>query len=54
MATDEVKETVMDWLNGLAADSYDEGIIKLVRLDTCLNHNVNYVENKHMLYLVVT
>jgi histone-lysine N-methyltransferase SETMAR len=35
MATDEeVKETVTDWLNGLAANFYDEGIVKLVqRLD---------------------
>jgi histone-lysine N-methyltransferase SETMAR len=32
IATDEeVKETVTDWLNGLAADLYDEGIVKLVQ-----------------------
>jgi hypothetical protein len=31
MATDEEeKETVMDWLNGLAADFYDEGTVELV------------------------
>jgi hypothetical protein len=35
----------MNWLNGLAADFYDEGIIKLVqRLDKCLNHNGEYVQ----------
>jgi hypothetical protein len=28
----------MDWLNEVAADFYDEGIVKLVRrLDKCLN-----------------
>jgi histone-lysine N-methyltransferase SETMAR len=32
MATDEeVKETVMDWLNRLGADFCDEGIAKLVQ-----------------------
>jgi hypothetical protein len=46
MAIDEeVKETVTDWLNGLVADCYDEGIVKLVqRLDKCLNHNGDHVE----------
>jgi hypothetical protein len=45
MATNEVKETVTDWLNGLAADSYDEGIVKLVqRLDKCLDRNWDYVQ----------
>jgi hypothetical protein len=45
MATDEeVKETVTDWLNGLASDFYDEGIVKLVQhLDKCLNRNRDYV-----------
>jgi hypothetical protein len=39
------KETVTDWLNGLAADFYDEGIVKLVqRVDKCLKSNVHYVE----------
>jgi hypothetical protein len=33
-----VKETVTDWLCGLASDFYDEGIIKQ-HLDECLNHN---------------
>jgi hypothetical protein len=39
METDaEVKETVTAWLNGLAAEFYDEGIVKLLsRLDNCLN-----------------
>jgi hypothetical protein len=37
---EEVQETVTDWLNGPAADFYDEGIVKLVqRLDKCLNRN---------------
>jgi histone-lysine N-methyltransferase SETMAR len=46
MATDEeMKETVKDWLNGLAADFHDEGIIKLVQhLDKCLNRSGDYVE----------
>jgi hypothetical protein len=46
MATDEeVKETVMDWSNGLVTDFYDERIIKLVQhLGKCLNHNWDYVE----------
>jgi hypothetical protein len=35
----------MDWLNGLAADFYEEGISKLVqRLDKCLNRNRDYTE----------
>jgi histone-lysine N-methyltransferase SETMAR len=46
METDaEVKETVTAWLNGLAAEFYDEGIIKLLsRLDKCLNLYGDYVE----------
>jgi hypothetical protein len=45
MVTDEVKETFTDWLNGPAADFYNEGTVKLVqRLDKCLNHNGHYVE----------
>jgi hypothetical protein len=45
MATDEVKETVIDWLNGPAANFYDKGTVKLVqRLDKCLNHNGDYAE----------
>jgi hypothetical protein len=32
MATDEeVKETVMNGLNGLVSDFYDEGIVKFVQ-----------------------
>lgn len=37
------KATVMDWLNGLAADFHDEEIVKLVRLDKCLKCNGDYV-----------
>jgi hypothetical protein len=41
----EVNETVTDGLNELAADFYDEKIVKLVQgLDTCLNRNGDYVE----------
>jgi histone-lysine N-methyltransferase SETMAR len=44
-ADEEVKETVTDWLSGLAADFYDKGIVKLVQnLDKCLNHSGDYVE----------
>jgi hypothetical protein len=44
MGETEVKETVMDWSHGLAADFYDEGNVKLVqRLDECLNRNGDYV-----------
>jgi hypothetical protein len=35
----------MDWLNGLAADFYDKGIIKLVQcLNKWLNRNGDYEE----------
>jgi hypothetical protein len=45
MTDEEVKETVMDGLDWLAVDFYDEGIIKLVqRLDKCLNCNGDYEE----------
>jgi histone-lysine N-methyltransferase SETMAR len=46
METDvEVKETDTAWLNGLAAEFYDEGIVKLLsRLDKCLNLYGDYVE----------
>jgi hypothetical protein len=55
MVTDEeVKETVTGWLNGLAADFYDEGTVKLVQLlDKCLNRNGDYVEKLTMLYLAI-
>jgi hypothetical protein len=45
MATDEeVKETVMDGLNGLAADFHDKGIFTLVQHpDKCLKCSRNYV-----------
>jgi hypothetical protein len=42
---EEVKKTVKDWFNGLAADFYDAGIQKLVtRYDKCLNLHGVYVE----------
>jgi hypothetical protein len=42
---DELKETVTDWLNWLAADFYDERIVKLVQhLDKCLDRDGDYVE----------
>jgi hypothetical protein len=46
MVTDEqVIQTIMNWSNGLAADLYDEGVVKLVqRLDKCLNCNGDYVQ----------
>jgi hypothetical protein len=46
MATDEeVKERVPDWLNGQAADFYDEGTVKLVQwLDKSLHRNGDYIE----------
>jgi histone-lysine N-methyltransferase SETMAR len=35
---EEVKDAVKEWLNGLAAEVYDEEIVKfLSRLDKCLN-----------------
>jgi histone-lysine N-methyltransferase SETMAR len=41
-----VKDAVKAWLNGLAAEVYDEGIQKLVtRSDMCLNVGGDYVEN---------
>jgi hypothetical protein len=46
MATnEEVKETVTDWLNGVVANFYDEGIIKLVQcLKKYPKYNGNYIE----------
>jgi hypothetical protein len=42
---EEVKDAVREWLNGLAAEVYDEGIQKLVtRYDKCLNVGGDYVE----------
>jgi histone-lysine N-methyltransferase SETMAR len=39
------KDAVKEWLNGLAAEVYDEGIQKLVtRCDKCLNVGGDYVE----------
>jgi hypothetical protein len=43
---EKVKYAVKEWLNGLAAEVYDEGIQKLVtRYDKCLNIFGDYVEN---------
>jgi hypothetical protein len=42
---EEVKDAVKEWLQGLAAEVYDEGIVKLLsRLDKCLNLYCDYVE----------
>jgi hypothetical protein len=44
MATDEGAKVVTDWLNGLAAAFYDEGISKLLQhLDKCLNRYGDYI-----------
>jgi hypothetical protein len=41
----EVKDAVKEWLNGLAAEVYDEGTQKLVRrYDKCLNVGGDFVE----------
>jgi histone-lysine N-methyltransferase SETMAR len=41
---EEVNDVVKEWLNGLAAEVYDEGIQKLVtRYDKCLNVGGGYV-----------
>jgi hypothetical protein len=40
-----VKDSVNEWLNGLAAEVYDEGVQKLVtRYGKCLNVGGDYVE----------
>jgi hypothetical protein len=42
---EEVKDAVKEWLNGLAAEVYDEGLQKLVtRYDKCLKVGGDYVE----------
>jgi histone-lysine N-methyltransferase SETMAR len=42
---EEVKDAVKEWLNGLAAEVYDEGIQKLVtRYDKYLKVGGDYVE----------
>jgi hypothetical protein len=42
---EEVRGTVMDWLNELATDFYDEEIVRLVqRLDKRLNYNEDYTD----------
>jgi hypothetical protein len=47
MEIDEMKETVMDWLNGgLMSDIYDEGIFRHVQcLVKCLNCNEEHMVN---------
>jgi hypothetical protein len=40
-----VKEIVSDWLKGLVAGFYEDGIVELMqRLDKWLNRNGDYVE----------
>jgi len=42
---DEVKEEVMTWFKGQAADFYDSGIQKMdPRLNKCLDNAGDYVE----------
>jgi histone-lysine N-methyltransferase SETMAR len=42
---EEEQDAIKEWLNGLAAEVYDEGIQKLVtRYDKRLNGSGNYVE----------
>jgi len=42
---EEVKDTIKECLNGLAAEVYDEGIQKLVTVyDSCLNVGSDCVE----------
>jgi hypothetical protein len=39
------ERNIMDWLNGLVANVYVEGMIKLMQhLDKCLNLNGDYIE----------
>jgi hypothetical protein len=41
---EEVKDAVKEWLNGLAAEVYEEGIVRLLsRLDKCLSLYGDYV-----------
>jgi hypothetical protein len=49
LIAEKVKEIFTDWVNGLAANFFCEGITKLgQRLDKCLNRNGDYLENKHV------
>jgi histone-lysine N-methyltransferase SETMAR len=42
---EEVKDAIKEWLNGLAAEVYDKGIVKLLsRLDKSLNLYGYYIE----------
>ncbi|KAJ4427362.1 hypothetical protein ANN_24982 [Periplaneta americana] len=46
--SDEELKTVNTWLNELAAEEYNTGILKLVnRYDKCLNVGGDYVEKQH-------
>jgi hypothetical protein len=50
MKAEEMKETVTNWLNGLAADFYDDEIIRFMqRLDKWLNRIADYLKNRHVL-----
>ena len=45
ISDEEVRDAVKEWVNGLAAEVYDEGIQKLfARCDRCLNVRGDYVE----------
>jgi hypothetical protein len=45
ISDEEVKDAVKQWLNGLAAEVYDEGIQKFfTRCDRCLNVRGDYVD----------
>ena len=42
---EEVKDAIKEWLNGLAAEVYDEGVQKVVaHYDKCLKVRGDYVE----------
>ncbi|GBN67091.1 hypothetical protein AVEN_27677-1, partial [Araneus ventricosus] len=45
VSDEELGNAVITWLNELAADGYDMGILKIVdRYDKCLNVGGDYVE----------
>jgi len=45
LSDEEVKDAVKQWLNGMAAEVYDEGIQKFfARCDRCLSVRGDYVE----------
>jgi hypothetical protein len=41
---EKVKDVVKEWLHGLTAEVYDEGIQLVTRYDKCLNVGGDYVE----------